>query len=94
MPLDSLDSTYATMLGLGLHLESTLKLLVRFTLSAVANMASHKSFFATLLRRPNASSRYNRYALDLFLKEVQDGGKIVRERVGLVVGLVGEMLGH
>ena len=82
------------MLGLGLHLESTLKLLVRFTLSAVANMSSHKGFIATLFRRPAASSKYHRYALDLFLKEVQDGGKITGERVGVVVGLVRELLGH
>ena len=82
---------YSEILKCNLNSDKTISLLKNFTIKAITNYSKQKSFLSTFFKKAKNSSKYGNYALDLFFKELQDDGIILKEMYSLVFDSIKEI---
>lgn len=92
--VDVLDTIYAEIIKNSINNEQTLKLIKNFTIKAIINHSKQKSFLSTFFKRSKNSGKYGYYGLDLFFKEIQDDGAIIKANITLIFEMIKEMFGY
>jgi len=82
---------YTEILKCNLNSDKTISLLKNFTIKAITNYSKQKSFLSTFFKKQKNSNKYGNYALDLFFKELQDDGAILKELYALVFDTIKEI---